>query len=124
MEIKPFPHNLALALAEKEIERVEISFSANGDEAYVDIGLYTDDGRLWGMVHHKNVDLRRVLLEWVADAYEYSGDGEGYGDVVTYDFLNNTVTHVYWYDEREEGESSKHELVVVDPKKKKGKRRK
>jgi hypothetical protein len=74
---------------------------------------------LYPELDYTDEEARNLLKEvenWAWDVYSYSGAGEGndYGDNITYDLVENTVETEEWYMERTCGDCSEGELVVED----------
>jgi hypothetical protein len=85
-------YNKAIELGVTEIV---LHFSGGSDEGYLNVE-----------VNPYNHDLADQIEEWAWSVYSYSGAGEGtdYGDIITYDLVNERASSQEWYMRREEGE--------------------
>ena len=100
MNIEPFPTKLFNRLKELGVLSVELCFSGGSDEGFLDIqfeypSLFDNE---------KEAELAKLeseIEEWAWEVYAYNGAGDGnsYGDNITYDFEKMTVEHNEWYSE-------------------------
>ena len=109
---EPIKKSLYDKLKAQGVNRVKLCFSGGSDEGFLDVFFYPE-------LDYTDEEARNLLKEvenWAWDVYSYSGAGEGndYGDNITYDLVENTVETKEWYMERTYGGSSEGELVVED----------
>lgn len=85
------------------VESFTLSFWGGSDEGY----LY-----LVGIPY----ELEKAVEDWAWRAYQYSGagDGENYGDDITYNLKDGTVKCSDWYMERQEGDTETHMLEGLE----------
>jgi len=112
MNAEPINKSLYDKLKAQGVNRVKLCFSGGSDEGFLDVFLYPE-------FDYTDEEARNLLKEvenWAWGVYSYSGAGEGndYGDNITYDLVENTVETEEWYMERTYGDSSEGELVVED----------
>ena len=74
------------------VTKITLSFSGGDDEGYLDVDVHPKGSN----------DLIEKIDTWAWDAYSYSGAGcgEAYGDNITYDLKENTVTTQEWSTQR------------------------
>lgn len=109
---EPIKKSLYDKLKDQGVNRVKLCFSGGSDEGFLDVFFYPE-------LDYTDEEARNLLKEvenWAWDVYSYSGAGEGndYGDNITYDLVENTVETEEWYMERTYGDCSEGELVVED----------
>jgi hypothetical protein len=112
LNAEPIKKSLYDKLKAQGVNRVKLCFSGGSDEGFLDVFLYPE-------LDYTDEEARNLLKEvenWAWDVYSYSGAGEGndYGDNITYDLVENTVETEEWYMERTCGDCSEGELVVED----------
>lgn len=100
LDPKPIPNPILARAKALGVERINLRFSGGHDEGHLDVDFepWPDDD-----------ELARVTEEWAYETYEYSGAGDGteYGDDISYDLVEGTVTTDSWFMRREyEGEST------------------
>ena len=56
------------------------------------------------------------IEKWAWDVYEYSGGGDGndYGDDITYDLEEMTASWSEWFMQRQDGGSASRKMEVTD----------
>lgn len=91
MTPQPLPKAIHTALTELGVETLELRFQGGSDQGFLDISANVDLG-----------DLESKIEDWAWEVYYYNGAGDGndYGDNITYDLKNNTVTTQEWFMER------------------------
>ena len=99
MEAKPLSKIIYNKAKELGIEKIVLQFSGGSDEGYLEIilaGKESYDYRFDEMAK----DFEREIEEWAWDTYHYSGAGDGnnYGDNITYDLVKGEVSTEEWYD--------------------------
>ena len=89
--IQPLNKKIYQILQEKNIEKLILRFSGGSDEGYLEI--YTEGKNELTEEETKEID------DWAWETFSYSGAGEGnqYGDNLTYNLKNMTVEHEEWY---------------------------
>jgi hypothetical protein len=99
------------------ITKICLGFSGGSDEGYLDIRLYKScesDSNSLDYVHHN--DFKSEIDDWAWIAYEYggAGDGNSYGDDITYDLHENTVSSCDWYMARIDGTEVTDDLEIAE----------
>lgn len=91
MKAQPLPKNIVSLAKSKGIEKFTLQFSGGSDEGYLNVDT---DGY--------DREFNSHVEEWAWNVYSYNGAGEGqdYGDDITYDLKNNTVTTQEWSTHR------------------------
>jgi len=91
MNAQPLPKNIVSLAKSKGIEKFTLQFSGGSDEGYLNVDTDNYDR-----------EFNSLVEEWAWSVYHYSGAGEGqdYGDDITYDLKNNTVTTQEWFTQR------------------------
>lgn len=91
--ILPLPKSLYEKAKELGVEKILLEFSGGSDEGFLSVsiepGLDEDDDKAF----------LNEIESWAYDAYSYDGAGDGndYGDGVTYDLVENTASHSGWF---------------------------
>ena len=121
MDAKPLKKELYERLAALGADIVTLEFSGGSDQGYLYVGVEGDNIAQYMAIngHHKftgtfppdeiRKEIHRLqsdIEEWAWTVYEYSGAGEGisYGDTITYDLKNQTMSSKEWYHAVKEGE--------------------
>ena len=104
--IEPLPKKIydkAIALG---ITQIILHFSGGNDEGYLTVSL---NGK-------HNEDFEQEVTEWGDSEYGYSGAGDGndYGDDVTYDIVNKTASTSSWSMQRTQGDSEDAALEIAE----------
>jgi hypothetical protein len=104
MEIEPLSKEIYNKAIELKIKEIRLEFSGGNDEG----NLYVST------LPSVNFEFENEIESWAWDAYSYSGAGDGndYGDTITYDLVNKKATASEWYTARQEGESAEIEMPV------------
>lgn len=89
--IQPLSKEIYQILQENNIEKLILRFSGGSDEGYLDID--TEGG------NHLSSKIIDRIEDWVWETFDYSGAGDGnnYGDILTYNLKDMTVEHEEWY---------------------------
>ena len=108
MEIEPLPKKIFKKAMSLGITEIHLNFSGGSDEGYVNV-------HFAGIAGEHNSEFAQEIEEWVWEAYDYSGAGDGsdYGDNVIYDLVNKTATSDSWYMARTEGDSQSGDLEIA-----------
>lgn len=106
MKAEPLNKTIYNKAKEQGIEEIILRFSGGSDEGYLDVELEPK----WDQ------DLASEIEEWAWEVYDYNGAGEGndYGDDITYDLKNGKVTTSEWFTSRQEGDSDNDELELAE----------
>jgi len=111
--VEPLPREIFRRCIEENITSIRLGFSGGSDEGFLDFILGTPEGRvaLHKQTNQNIVDLGKMIDDWCAEKYPFSGAGEGhsYGENITYDLVNGSVTTQSWgyeYVESEERNDS------------------
>tara|TARA_Y100000310_G_scaffold323856_1_gene384873 strand:- start:114 stop:479 length:366 start_codon:yes stop_codon:yes gene_type:complete len=120
MDAKPLKKELYEKAIELGVDCVSLEFSGGSDEGY----LYVQADHGWEAnwntqeelkEHRKKVHMfESDVEEWAWTVYEYSGAGDGtsYGDTITYDLNNQTMSSQEWYHAVQKGEEYHDTLVT------------
>ena len=100
--IQPLSKALYEELKKNKIVKFQIKFDGGNDEGQVEIILYKTYKNHNGSFRDKPVSdtyLENQVDVWVWKAYEYSGAGDGnaYGNIYTYNLVENIAFHESWY---------------------------
>ncbi len=89
--------------------RIDLAWSGGSDEGYLNVAVIPETTPR---------SFVQLVEQWAWKAIEYSGAGDGadYGDDITYDLANNTVTHEGWYHVPTYEEPRTFVMVVMDEK--------
>jgi hypothetical protein len=100
MNSRPLSKEIYNKAKELGIERIILRFSGGNDEGYLDVETEPKF----------NQDFANEIEDWALETYSYSGAGDGndYGDNVTYDLKNGKVSTSEWYMSRSEGDSERN----------------
>jgi hypothetical protein len=109
--IQPLPKALYERAKKDGVIRIFLEFSGGSDQGYLEVDIDHQQG-----VEPKDVSLASDIESWAEDVYNYSGAGDGnpYGDNVTYDLKNNKVSTEEWFMRRVKGDTNIEKLLVVD----------
>ena len=102
MKAEPLKKELYEQAKELGISKLILEFEGGSDEGYLYVHTEIPE-RLDEMAEDKQKAIRKLESdtdEWVWTVYEYSGAGDGnrYGDVVTYNIEKGTVSTQEWYN--------------------------
>ncbi len=104
MDIKPLNKELHEKLVAAGIQSFDLEFSGGGDEGYLNVS-----------TNPSNDNLESEIETWAWNVYSYSGAGDGsgdYGDDITYNLKNKTVSHQGWQHEPIKGDLTEGELKI------------
>lgn len=106
--VAPLPREIYRRCIEENITSIRLRFSGGSDEGYRDVELNGLDGRYfqWNTKDEKMVELVQLIDSWCDEKYRFSGAGDGnsYGENITYDIVNGTVTSQEWWTQQMDGE--------------------
>ena len=117
----PVPLNHTIYSKAKAMGATEITleFSGGNDEGYLNVTV-TANGiippwsggsqNLWD----EKVIFENEIERWAWEAYQYSGAGDGndFGDDITYNLDEMTMSWSSWFMERTDGDSSEEQMEV------------
>jgi len=105
MIIEPLKKEIYNKAKELGIETIELRFSGGSDEGYLDVFTTPD-----------NSALESEIEEWAWEAYDYNGAGEGndYGDNITYNIKEGKATSSEWFMVVSQGEEDSCDLEVAE----------
>lgn len=106
MKAEPLRKNIYDKAKEIGVEQIILRFSGGNDEGYLDIETLP-----WNV---DIGDLHDEIDEWAWEAYSYNGAGDGndYGDDITYDLKSGKVSTSEWFTSRQEGDSGEESLEL------------
>jgi len=98
MDAEPLPRKMYIELIEAGVTEVTLRFMGGSDEGFLDVDFNRAEDAS-ELPTEKRRALYDAIEEWAELAYEYSGAGDGtdYGDDITYNLRDNTVTTQGWY---------------------------
>jgi hypothetical protein len=107
MIIKPLKKEIYEKLKALNVDALILHFSGGNDEGYLDAELVTSTDGIPG-------ELYGEIENWAWEVYSYSGAGEGnaYGDDITYNLRSNEASVSEWYTARSEGNSHTDKLQI------------
>jgi hypothetical protein len=113
MNIEPLSKKIYDKAISLGITEIILAFSGGSDEGYLNVSFVWEDKPKDFNPDDEHA-FQSEVEEWGFEAYEYSGAGEGndYGDNVTYDLVNKTATTDEWYMARTEGDSTSAKLKI------------
>ncbi len=113
MEVKPLPKSLFDRAKEMGATKIELHFSGGSDNGYLDVWIEGANSRYYDS---NTNSLATDIESWAWDVYQYSGAGDGndYGDDITYDLVEMTASWNEWFMQRTEGRSKSGEIGVKD----------
>jgi len=108
--IQPLPARIVARAKNLKIEIIKLNFSGGNDEGYLNVDVDSSQEMV------ASQDFLNEIEKWAWDAYSYNGAGEGndYGDDITYDLKAGTASCQYWYTDRCDGETVTMRLEVDD----------
>lgn len=106
MKAEPLRKNIYNKAKEIGVEQIILRFSGGNDEGYLDIETLP-----W------NVDIGDLydeIDEWAWEVYDYNGAGDGndYGDDITYDLKSGKVSTSEWFTARQEEDGGEESLEL------------
>ena len=106
--IQPLPARLVRHAKALKIEIITLNWSGGNDEGCLNVDV---DSSQDTVAPH---DFINEIERWAWDAYSYSGAGDGndYGDDITYNLKEGTASCQDWYMQRSEGETVSMPLPV------------
>jgi hypothetical protein len=107
--VAPLPREIYRRCIEENITSIRLRFSGGSDEGYRDVELNGPDGRYFEWKRYKDekvVELMQLIDSWCDENYRFGGAGDGnlYGENITYDIVNGTVTSQEWWTQQMDGE--------------------
>ena len=107
MNAEPLPKRLFDKAKGLGVTEIHLEFSGGSDQGYLSVGCEGSSN-----CH----DLEQEIEEWAWDAYDYSGAGDGsdYGDDITYDLVEMTISTSEWCMVRQDGDREEMTLAVGD----------
>ena len=108
--IQPLPARIVARAKNLKIEIIKLNFSGGNDEGYLNVDV---DSSQEMVVPN---DFLNEVETWAWDAYSYGGAGDGndFGDDITYDLKAGTASCQDWYTARRDGETVTMPLEVDD----------
>lgn len=108
--ILPLPKSLYEKAKSLGVEKIFLSFSGGSDEGHLSVDLQPglDDANSYAFLNE--------IEDWAFDAYAYGGAGDGndYGDDVTYDLVEKTASHSEWFTSATYNSPTSLELEIKD----------
>ena len=110
MDAKPLKKELYERVVALGADIVTLEFSGGSDEGYLYVDVRGDNIARYGEstdeIRKEIHRLQSDIEEWAWTVYQYSGAGDGtsYGDTITYDLNNQTMSTQKWYHAVQKGE--------------------
>lgn len=107
--VAPLPREIYRRCIEENITSIRLSFSGGSDEGYRNVELNGPHGARiseWSDKSKEIVKLFNMIDSWCDEKYRFNGAGDGnsYGENITYDIVNGTVTSQEWWTQQMDGE--------------------
>jgi hypothetical protein len=108
MTIEPLKKAIYEKAKELGVEKIELRFEGGSDEGYLYIDIYPEESDKDG--------LAGIVEDWAWEAYDYNGAGEGndYGDNITYNIKEGKATSSEWFMVVSQGEEDSCDLEVAE----------
>lgn len=106
----PLPKNILEECKKQGVTSFTLQFTGGNDEGYLDVEFDTRKGG-----YHAGLnDLSKFIESWAWDVYGYNGAGDGneYGDSITYDLVQNKIQMLEWWHSRQEAHSEPEKIVI------------
>jgi hypothetical protein len=112
MTIHPLPKEIYDRAITSGVAFISLKFSGGSDEGHLDIELLNAED-----YEVDNNSLVTDIDNWVWDVYSYSGAGDGndYGDDITYDLKAMKANHKEWWMSRHDGEIYQEPFSIEAP---------
>lgn len=108
MNAKPLSKEIYNRAIKLGVTTITLRFYGGSDEGYLDVEVtpWNEDTQIFS----------DTINDWAWNVYSYSGAGEGhsYGDDIEYDLVNKKVTVSEWYYARQEGDTTKDNLEIMN----------
>ena len=109
MQAQPLSKDIYNKAKELGIEKINLAFSGGNDEGslYVELSPYEKDS---------DGSFSSEIEDWAWGVYDYSGAGDGndYGDNITYDLVKGKVSTSEWYHIVKEKDTGTDELEIEE----------
>ena len=94
-----------------DVETITLQFTGGNDEGALQVDVYP--GKYDSIPH---LSLEKEIENWAWEVYQYSGagDGDDYGDDITYDLKDGTVSSSNWYTSRCDRDNETIKLELED----------
>jgi hypothetical protein len=114
--IQPLPTKIHQRAVELGVTAIELRFSGGSDEGYLNVFAVVPQTSQSKAHAVEACTFEEEVEEWAWEAYSYNGagDGDDYGDDITYDLVKNQVSHQPWLMERRDQEEDLTKLIVSD----------
>lgn len=98
------------------VTSITLGFQGGNDEGCLDVSCMIDGNELTREQKKKLSEFESEVENWAWSVYAYSGAGDGndYGDDITYDLENNKVVTKEWFMERTDKPEEEGVLVLSD----------
>ena len=116
--IQPLPRKLYDRAIELGVREIRVEWTGGSDEGYLNISLDTGEGLdTYAALTDGQSGLHTDLENWAYDAFTYNGAGDGndYGDNITYDLVKKRVTHDEWMMQRQDLGEEEQDLEFDEP---------
>lgn len=107
MDPEPLPKSIYTKALELGVKKIVLRFSGGNDEGYLDVELEGSG----------DYDFAESIKDWAWDAYggyNGAGDGTDYGDDITYNLVDDTMTTREWYYKLQEEFPIKDKLEIAE----------
>jgi hypothetical protein len=108
MKIEPLNKQIYDKAKELGVEKIELRFEGGSDEGYLSIDIYPEESDKDG--------LAGIIEDWAWEVYDYNGAGDGndYGDIITYNLKEGKATTSEWYMARVDEEEDFCDLEIAE----------
>ncbi len=121
VEVKPLPKDLYDRAKKLNVTKIYLEFSGGSDEGHMHVRLeqslntgrsVRDNVGIW--YSPKVEKLEQDVMDWMETTWHYGGGGDGrdYGDDLTYDLVENTVSTSSWHYERQDTDLGEEILLI------------
>ena len=88
------------------IETISLQFTGGNDEGALQVDVDPYDS---------SYNFEKEIEDWAWEAYQYNGGGDGndYGDDITYNLKDGTASSSSWYTSRCDGESAEKDIEIT-----------
>lgn len=88
------------------IETISLQFTGGNDEGALQVDVDPYDS---------SYNFEKEIEDWAWEAYQYNGGGDGddYGDDITYNLKDGTASSSNWYTSRCDGQSTEKDIEIT-----------
>lgn len=109
MNVENLPKKIYDKCVALNVKYLVLKFSGGDDEGFLDIDLITDGPS----ITESNLEEDIVNWAWTVYRYNGAGDGNSYGDNITYNIEERTATTVYWHMVEKYNNPIQHKFELI-----------